>query len=115
MPLLRTEPQSPKLRKQSEAQHDVDGQLEASASKPTANELEWRIARFLKHQSVNGADGLQIKADHGSVEIRGRLANSHDKWKCLTCCKRVAGVIQVKDEIVVEEDAQATIRQRRPR
>lgn len=67
-------------------------------------ELESRIANFLHQQ--HASDGADIHADarHGTVVLSGKLPSRHAKWLCVECCRRVAGVIKLIDQVGVEAE-----------
>jgi osmotically-inducible protein OsmY len=66
------------------------------------NDLEHRIVRFLCAQGAPDADMLEVKVNGGTVRVRGHLPNRHAKWLCLECCRRVAGVNKLIDQVELE-------------
>ncbi len=68
-------------------------------------DLENRIANFLDLQKV--PHGCQVKADAhlGTVVVSGQLESKHEKWLCLETCRRVAGVVQLIDRIVLSSNS----------
>jgi hypothetical protein len=65
------------------------------------NDLEHRIVRFLCAQCAPNAEVLEVKANGGTVRVRGHLPDRHAKWLCLECCRHVAGVIKLIDQVEV--------------
>ncbi|TWU28619.1 hypothetical protein Pla144_19110 [Bythopirellula polymerisocia] len=78
----------------------------------TANDvsLESRIANYLYHRHVPGCEGIQTMANLGTVVVRGKLPSRHAKWLCIECCRRVAGVIKLIDQLGINHN-----RAKRPR
>jgi hypothetical protein len=68
-------------------------------------ELQRRVVNFLQARGVQGASSLQVEAYGGTVIIRGRLASADAKRLCGDCCRRVAGVSMLVDEVEVCDDA----------
>ena len=68
-------------------------------------ELEHRIANFLHQQQVPGSNRIKANAHIGTVVVRGQLPSRHAKWKCMGCCRRVAGVIKLIDKVKVMSNA----------
>ena len=65
-------------------------------------ELEHRLANFLYQRGVPGADSLRLHAQGGVVAVAGELPTRYAKWLCIECCRRLAGVIKIIDELKVE-------------
>ena len=68
-------------------------------------QLERRIVNYLVRQGRPDLCRLGIRARSGVVRLRGRLASPADRGYVLQGVRRVAGVLDVKDEI--QEDASA--------
>lgn len=66
------------------------------------------------HELGRGLNNLDIDVDGGTVVWRGRIASSHDRWLCVHCAQRVAGVLRVIDELNSEGEVDGAVR-RRPR
>ena len=64
-------------------------------------ELEHRLVNFLQERHVLENASLEVEAHGGVVVVGGRLPSSHAKWLCIGCCRHVAGVIKLVDEIEV--------------
>src|SRR6476646_6754060 len=65
-------------------------------------ELERRLTNFLFQRRVPGAARIQLVAHGGVVAISGRSPTRSAKWLCIECCRRVAGVIRVIDNVKIE-------------
>jgi len=63
--------------------------------------LAHRADLFLRTRGVCGADRVVVKAAGGTLIVCGELASRHDKWRCLECCRHVAGVLHVVDQLQV--------------
>ena len=65
-------------------------------------DLEHRLVNFLDARHVPEREAVHLDVHGGTVVVRGPLHSDHAKWLCLECCRHVAGVIKLVDEIVVE-------------
>ena len=70
-------------------------------------ELERRIANFLHHRRVPGQERIRLVARGGVVTVSGRIPTRTAKWLCVECCRRVAGVLRVVDELTFEPNVVA--------
>jgi BON domain len=68
----------------------------------TDAELERRIANFLCQRRVPGRECLQLNVHGGVVAVSGRIPTRYAKWLCIECCRRVAGVLRVIDNVKIE-------------
>jgi hypothetical protein len=66
------------------------------------SELELRLANFLNQRGVPGADCIRLDAHGGVVAVSGGLPTRYAKWLCIECCRRVAGVIKVIDNMKIQ-------------
>ena len=64
--------------------------------------LRRRVVNFLRDRGVPELHSLEVEADSGTVIIRGSLSSPQAKWLCLECCRHVAGVITLIDEVDIE-------------
>ena len=64
--------------------------------------LHQRIKRFLAARSVSDLNTLDIHVDGGHVVLRGRVMSSEDHRVCVGSIRRVAGVLDVIDELRIE-------------
>jgi osmotically-inducible protein OsmY len=76
-------------------------QLANIGSRRTDRDLKARIVNFLFRQNVPGLRMLDVSAKTGVVTVRGLVRSFYHKQLCLSCCQRVAGVVQIRDEIDV--------------
>lgn len=67
----------------------------------SSDELERRLASFLHARGVPGASTLVFKDDRGIVMIRGKLPSPAAKRLCLECCRHVAGVLALIDQVEI--------------
>ncbi len=65
-------------------------------------ELKRRILNFLHQRHVPSLRAIEVDVQDGVVTMRGKVNSFYHKQLCLNCCQRVAGVVQVVDEIEVE-------------
>ena len=66
-------------------------------------DLENRIANFLHHRHVPGGEQVHTDAHLGRVVVSGKLPSRHAKWLCVECCRRVAGVVNLVDRVIVDK------------
>ena len=66
--------------------------------------LNRRVKNFLYERHVPQAQALEVESHFGTLVISGKLASRHDKWLCLECCRRVAGVVKLIDELEVAQE-----------
>jgi hypothetical protein len=62
-------------------------------------ELEHRLANFLYQRQVPDVDCVRLDARGGVIAVSGSLTSPHIKWLCMECCRRVAGVVTIIDEL----------------
>lgn len=76
----------------------------AAVFRPVCKEdidLERRLANFLYQRHVPGSQRVLLDARGGEVAVSGELPTRYAKWLCIECCRRVAGVIKVVDNLRV--------------
>ena len=66
------------------------------------DDLENRLMNFLDARHVPERSAVHFDVRGGRVVVRGPMHSARAKWLCLECCRHVAGVIKLVDEIVVE-------------
>ena len=71
------------------------------ATADTDRELERRIIGFLEAKHVPALRYLGVKADSGVVTLTGRVYTFYEKQLCNQCCRRVAGVQQLINDVDV--------------
>ncbi|MBW3595927.1 MAG: BON domain-containing protein [Planctomycetes bacterium] len=64
-------------------------------------DLKRRIVNFLHQRHVPSLRGINVLVRDGVVTMRGVVDSFYHKQLCLNCCQRVAGVVQLNDEIEV--------------
>jgi osmotically-inducible protein OsmY len=64
-------------------------------------DLERRVANYLFGYKMPALREIDIESDRGTVTLRGEVFSFHQKQLCINCCRRVAGVIRLVDEIQV--------------
>ena len=62
-----------------------------------------RVRNFLQGRNIPGVDGLDITANGSTVTLQGRLPSQNAKRLCIECCRYVAGVTKVIDNVTVEK------------
>jgi len=65
------------------------------------HDLENRVVRSLYAQGVSKAGAIEVKAKNGTITLRGQVPDRHTKWLCLECCRHVAGVNKLFDQLEV--------------
>ena len=65
------------------------------------SELKRRIELFLQQKGVSSLPRLNIEVEGGQVSLHGTVRSFYERQLCL-CCKHVAGVLRVVDELKVE-------------
>ena len=65
------------------------------------HDLRRRVLNFLVGREMPESDLLTVDAQHGTVVISGTLPSRRAKRLCIACCRRVAGVLNVIDEVHV--------------
>ncbi len=65
-------------------------------------DLEHRLVNFLHARHVQGAETVHFEIHKGTVVVSGTLPSGRAKWLFMGCCRNVAGVIKLIDEVVVE-------------
>lgn len=71
--------------------------LDAAADR----DLERRVTSYLHERHLPGLRSLEVKADGGTVRLRGRVRSFYEKQVCSACCQRVAGVVRLIDAVEV--------------
>lgn len=70
------------------SQHDLD--------------LERRVVNYLVGRGVPNLRQIGVEADSGKVTLRGRVHSFYQKQLCINCSRRVAGVLDLIDQIEVD-------------
>lgn len=67
-------------------------------------DLKRRVKQYLLDRHHPGLRSLDVEAHGGTVIIRGTVRTFYEKQLCQNICRRVAGVIDVIDEVAVQND-----------
>ena len=67
------------------------------------HDLERRVRVYLTGRHVSGLRQIAVRARNGTVTLQGQVDSFYQKQLCLTCCRHVAGVITLVDEVEVAE------------
>lgn len=71
------------------------------ASLHADRDLQRRVVSFLHDRHVPGLRHLDVEVQDGTVVLRGRVNSFYEKQLCQNCCRRVAGVLRLVDEVTV--------------
>ncbi|MBL8826861.1 MAG: BON domain-containing protein [Planctomycetaceae bacterium] len=71
------------------------------ATAQSDRDLERRVVNFLHGRHVPGLRHLHVEANSGTVVLRGRVNSFYEKQLCHHAIRRVAGVVNVVDEVTV--------------
>jgi len=71
------------------------------------SDLKRRVENYLVGRKVSSLRRIRVDASNGTVKLRGRVGSYYEKQLCIHCCRRVAGVIQLVDEVDVEANNSA--------
>jgi len=66
-----------------------------------SDELARRVEIFLHSKQVRSLRSVDVEADRGTVVLRGSVGSFYEKQLCLSCTRRVAGVVDLVDQIHV--------------
>ena len=64
-------------------------------------DLQKRVARFLRSRHFSNFRKLKVKVTHGLVTISGEVDSYYEKQVAISACQRVAGVLGLVDDIDV--------------
>jgi osmotically-inducible protein OsmY len=64
-------------------------------------DLERRVLNYLVGRQMPSLRNIQVEAQDGTVILRGQVHSFYQKQLCLNCCRRVAGVQDVVDQVEV--------------
>jgi osmotically-inducible protein OsmY len=64
-------------------------------------DLRRRVLNYIVGHKLPTLNRIAVEADRGTVVLRGQVHSYYQKQLCLNCCRRVAGVYQLIDEITV--------------
>lgn len=66
-------------------------------------ELQRRVTSYLHSKRMRSLNHIDVEASRGTVVLRGEVGSFYEKQLCLNCTRRVAGVVDLIDEILVRE------------
>ena len=69
------------------------------------DDLARRVTNFLHSKQMRTLREVSVEASRGTVVLRCTVGSSYEKQLCLNCTRRVAGVIELVDQILVREIA----------
>lgn len=74
-----------------------------SAVHPASSDADLvrRLVSFVYQQRVPDGGCVKFASHNGVVVVHGELPTPHAKWLCIECCRRVAGVMRVVDQLQV--------------
>ena len=81
---------------------------EKSFGSDTDFDLQRRVTNYLHSKHMRSLRDVAVDADNGTVVLRGEVGSFYEKQLCLNCTRRVAGVVELVDEILVREIAAAS-------
>ncbi len=71
-------------------------------------DLQGRVVNYLVGRQMPALRNIEVAAQGGTVVLRGEVPSFYQKQLCLNCCRRVAGVQDVVDEVeVISREPQA--------
>jgi len=73
---------------------------------PQPDDLASRVIRSLFAHAGPTVGKIEVTAEYGTVTVRGQVPDRHVKWLCLECCRHVAGVNKLIDELEVRPSPQ---------
>jgi osmotically-inducible protein OsmY len=62
-------------------------------------DLKSRVMNFLNDRQVPGSMAVDVDVQGSTVILRGSLPSDHARWLCRECCRRVAGVLHLIDQL----------------
>ena len=68
----------------------------------TDRDLEGRIRNFFTRSTRESLQCLSVEATNGCVILQGRVSCFYERQLALGFCQRVAGVIEIEDQIEVD-------------
>jgi len=69
--------------------------------------LKRRVISYLVGRRVPALRDIEVSAVGGTVVLRGKVGSFYEKQLCIHCCRRVAGVVRLVDEVDVVERPKA--------
>ncbi len=78
-------------------------------------DLQHRVQLYLESRQTPEFRDLMVEVDNGVVRISGMLGDASERDKALSVCRRVAGVIQLVDDIKICESRKTLLGPLNPR
>ena len=76
--------------------------LPFGATTPADRDLQQRVALFIQQRHLSKGARLTVLAHRGVVTLAGIVPSFHHRQRLISLAQRVAGVVQVQDELDVE-------------
>jgi osmotically-inducible protein OsmY len=76
--------------------------LPFAATTPADRDLQQRVALFIQQRQLSKGARLTVLARRGVLTLAGVVPTFHHRQLLLSLARRVAGVVQVQDELDVE-------------
>lgn len=67
-------------------------------------DLARKIVAFLAARRLLDEVAIHVKADRGAIAIRGQVRSERERSICIECCRHVAGVVRVEDQLQVANE-----------
>lgn len=68
-------------------------------------DLERRVVNYLWSKHVPSLRHVAVEVDNGVVTVRGQVRSFYEKQLLSHCCRRVAGVVGLVDDVEVDATA----------
>ena len=75
--------------------------MTATEAIPAESELEQRVTTYLWSRSMPSLRKLEVSAERGIITLSGRVDSFYEKQLAISSCQRVAGVLQLVDQVEV--------------
>ena len=76
--------------------------LPVGSSTAADRDVQQRVALFIQQRHLSRGARLTVLARRGVVTLSGRVPSFHHRQLLISLAQRVAGVVQVQDELDVE-------------
>lgn len=70
-------------------------------------DLERRVVNYLWSKHVASLRHVNVEADNGVITVSGQVRSFYEKQLVSHCCRRVAGVVSMVDDVAVDAAALA--------
>ena len=64
-------------------------------------DLKRRVLDYLLGHKLPTLQAIEVESASGDVTLRGKVSSFYQRQLCINCCRRVAGVLRLIDEIQV--------------